>query len=263
MKSLILILIVLFSLKIVGNQKTTTIWNTGQADTIEKGRFEVGIFQPLKYGFTNSIEFSTYPLVNFIMPNFSIKKNYLKKYKWSLSSEHFISYPTLLLKLISKKGVGGLLPSTAKENIPQQIYTEHSIMFSYNLSKYFIITPKISVSIPIIFNSYKKFPTIDMFLLYPRTAPFHGDFVYTLSLDIDGLIWNKLYYSIDLDYYNNLAINIYNSEGIGSSYEHKFMLIWKNSKTFSIYAGYKLIYGNYPYGSQLNIVPLVDLAWGF
>jgi hypothetical protein len=197
------------------------------------------------------------------MPNFSLKKNYIRTTKWSLSSQHFISYPTLLLKLISKKGVGGLLPSTAKEKIPQQIYTEHSIIFTYNLSKYFIITPKVSISIPIIFNSYKKFPTIDMFLLYPRTAPFHGDFVYILSLDIDGLIWYKLYYSIDIDYYNNLPVNIYNSKGIGSTYEHKFMLIWKNSKAFSIYAGYKLIYGNYPYGNQLNIMPLADLAWGF
>jgi len=263
MKSLLMLLIAFFSLIVVGNQKATTYWNTGQADTIEKGRFEVGIFQPLRYGLTNDIELSTYPIMDFIMPNFSVKKNYIKNTKWSLSSEHFTSYPTLLIKMISKEGIAGLLPSTAKEDIPQQIYTEHSIIFTYNLSKYFIITPKVSVSIPIIFNSYKKFPTIDMFLLYTRTAPFHGDFIYTLSLDIDGQIYKSLYYSIDFDYYNNLPINIYNSEGISSNYEHKFMLIWKNSPNFSIYAGYKLIYGNYPYGSQLNIVPLIDFAWGW
>jgi hypothetical protein len=295
MKSLLIILIVLLSLNVVGkstkNNKCSGVicalycyddfkknadgcpicscndindyWNQGQANTIKENRFELGIFQPLRYGLTKNLELSTYPLINFVMPNIAVKKNWLKEKSWSFSTEHFISYPTLLLQLVSREGIAGLLPETAKENIPQQIYTEHSLIFTYNLSKYFVITPKVSVSIPIIFNSYKKFPTIDMFLLYTRTAPFHGDFIYTLSLDIDGKIYSRLYYSIDFDYYNNLPINIYNSEGIASTYEHKFMLVWKHSLTFSIYAGYKFIYGNYPYGSASNLVPLLDLAWAW
>ena len=55
------------------------------------------------------------------------------------------------MKLISKRGIGGLIPETKKDNIPQQIYTEHSAIFTYYLSKYFIITPKVSLSIPILF----------------------------------------------------------------------------------------------------------------
>jgi len=259
MKLFFIVVILSFPVFLNGDEYFTP----GRAETLKKGRFEVGVFQPLRYGFRDDIEVSTYPLMNFIMPNFSVKKKYFQTSKMVFSSEHFISYPTLILKTISKRGIGGLLPETRKENIPHQIYTEHSVIFTYRFSKYFIMTPRISISLPLIFDN-KKFSDIDMFLLYTRTASFHGNLIYTLSLDLEGKIYKKLYYCIDFDFYNDLGISFYDyADGIAANYEHKFYLQWKQSKKVSYLIGYKMVFGDYPYGKQFNILPLFDISFGF
>ena len=233
----------------------------GTAETLKKRRMEVGVFSPLRYGLKKDLEIKTYPLMNFIMPNLAIKKRYLTKNKIVLSSEHYFSYPTLIMKLISKRGIAGLLPETQKDKIPQQIYTEHSLILTYTYSDYLIITPKISLSLPLIYKN-KNFTQLDMFLLYNRTAPFGGDLVYSLSFDIDGKIYKKLYYCLDFDLYDDLPFKLYSdAKEINTVYEHKFYLIWKQNENIAFLLGYKLVYGNYPYGRILNVLPLVDIIF--
>ena len=259
-----LVILFLISTSILfAKEKDNKYWNLGMAPTIEKGRFEVGLFQPLRYGITDTLEISTFPLFAFVLPNVTIKKNYINREKLSFSTEHSLLYPTLGLSLVSKNGIAGLLPHTSK--IPQILVFDNSALATYKLSKYFIVTGKINLSIPIIFTDVKdeEFPVVDMMLLYPRTASYQGMIVYNLSLDIDGLIAGDFYYTVDLDLYNSLIS--YSDKSMNLNIETKLLITWKYSDCFALFLGVKHIIGDYPgtKSKTLSVVPLFDLSWAF
>jgi len=46
------------------------------------------------------------------------------------------------------------------------------------------------------------------------------------------------------------------------AFEHKGLLSWQKSHRFQFCLGYKLCYGQYPFGSQWHLLgPLLDLQW--
>ena len=256
----IIFIFFIFSAVLFAN--TDQSWNLGQASTIEKGRLETGVFLPLRYGITETLEVSTFPLFDFIMPNVTIKKNFVnKKDKLYFSTEHSFLYPTLALKLVSKRGIFGLLPETSK--IPQIISTEHAFILTYKFSDYFVVTTRAGLFVPIIFNSVKDedFPELDMMLLYQRTISYKGLLVYNLSLDIDGKIFSNFFYGVDVDFYKSIPAE---GKELPLNIESKILLTWKSSKDFAIFLGAKFIWGDYPGGkADLTILPLFDVAFTF
>jgi hypothetical protein len=47
----------------------------------------------------------------------------------------------------------------------------------------------------------------------------------------------------------------------GFAFEHKNLLTWALSGRTDIQVGYKLIYGEYPFGGQWHLLPLLDILW--
>ena len=45
------------------------IWNSHSAHTLVPGRIEIGLFQPLRYGYNQFTEFSIHPGWFFLIPN--------------------------------------------------------------------------------------------------------------------------------------------------------------------------------------------------
>ena len=45
-------------------------------ENLPKGKFEVGLFQPLQYGLSEKIEISTHPVLMFFIPNFAVQKSH-------------------------------------------------------------------------------------------------------------------------------------------------------------------------------------------
>ena len=43
--------------------------------------------------------------------------------------------------------------------------------------------------------------------------------------------------------------------------EHSIQLEWNKHSGFSLLAGYKMIYGEYPFGTQAHIFPAFDMVW--
>jgi len=41
------------------------------------------------------------------------------------------------------------------------------------------------------------------------------------------------------------------------------LLVWSKNEKFRILLGYKLVAGEYPYGSQAHIFPAVDFQFGW
>jgi hypothetical protein len=47
------------------------------------------------------------------------------------------------------------------------------------------------------------------------------------------------------------------------AFEQKGLLVWSKSKKFRLLVGYKLIAGEYPFGSQAHLLPALDLQFGW
>ena len=70
-------------------------------------------------------------------------------------------------------------------------------------------------------------------------------------------ITDKISYLIDYDMY--LMPN-----GRGRyAFEQKGLIAWERTEKFRILFGYKLIAGEYPFGTQAHFLPLLDLQFGW
>ena len=74
-------------------------WNTHSAHIIDKGRWEIGLFQPLRYGYSNFSEFSIHPGWFLVMPNLEIKESQADFLGFITASQYKIIYPTPLFEV--------------------------------------------------------------------------------------------------------------------------------------------------------------------
>src|SRR3972149_5786763 len=102
----ILIHILLTIILIILTQKTypqEERWTLGTADNLDKFHFEIGAFQPARFGLTNKIEFSTLALSNIFVPNLSLQKQWWER-KILIATKHGIYYTKPGLNMARKTG---------------------------------------------------------------------------------------------------------------------------------------------------------------
>ena len=85
------------------------LWDLHSAYPMPKGRWEVGIFQPMRYGLNEGLEYSTHPLLFFVMPNISLKISQKDIGGYKTATRLKVFYPTPLLNMVARKGIGGLI----------------------------------------------------------------------------------------------------------------------------------------------------------
>ena len=73
-------------------------WLPGTAHTLPKGRWEIGFFQPVRWGQSENREISFYKLTSLLMPGVTIKQRWGQPNSWTISTTHSLDYPTPLLK---------------------------------------------------------------------------------------------------------------------------------------------------------------------
>ena len=73
-------------------------WKSHSAKILPKKRFEVGLFQPFRYGYSETLEYSTYPLWFFVMPNMTLKKSHdiFLDIMWQVDGLYFIPVQYLI-----------------------------------------------------------------------------------------------------------------------------------------------------------------------
>jgi hypothetical protein len=247
------LLIVLFSLSVLLGQETNTkLWSEGSAYILPKKRIELGLFQPLRYGQSERIEWSTHPIYFFIIPNLNIKWFHGFYDDVAIASRYSIYYPTMLLRTISREGTGGII--SPEFEIPQMIGFNGEALFSKRLYENTILTAKLGLAFGVKFGGLDERTTIDLPLVYNRLAVFYHGYQLRGGVDLDGHLYKRWYYSLDMDYF--YIPNIDHNK----TFEHKGLLIWQKSEKTRLTIGYKLIYGEYPFASQWHLfIPLLDI----
>ncbi len=249
-KLLLLSISVLFIFSITKAQKFELSSNT--TSVLEKGEKEVGVFSPLKIGLKNASEISVHPIFLFIIPNIAYKKQWKSTDKFTFTSKHQLTYPTLLLNLLSKEGIGGILPSTTKN--PQLFKFNNSVLIGKTVANQ-NLTFNLGVDFTLALGN-STYKDIEFSVAYPRTYSFNNLFTPYLGMDINGNIVSGLYYDASVNLF------LFLKENKGFMVEPKFQLAWKKEK-WAIKAGTLLSYGQYPYGRDFLAYPVFDFMFSF
>ena len=230
-------------------------WSSGTAYTLPAGRLETGLFQPLRYGWSEAFEVSSHPLVSVLMPNIALKWSHDQICGFFLTTQHNVYYPTPLLRTLSRKGTGGLI--SPEFTIPHMISFYNGILLSKQITGCLLFTHKMGISIAVKSGSLDERTTIDLPLVFPRLAVYYHGYGLRTGDDLQIKIAGRSSFLIDVDVF------FFPGAQENFAFEHKGMFLWNKSDRIQFFFGYKLVYGEYPFGKQWHLGPLLDIQWAW
>jgi hypothetical protein len=231
---------------------------SGSAYALPAGAFEVGLFQPLRYGLGREVELSTHAALNLVMPNLALLKTWGQVGPMRWASRHALYYPTGLLQLVAREGTGGILPEETR--VPHIIMLGNEARLSWAFAAQHLLTARAGVTVAAALGR-ANLSSIDLPLVWPRLAPVFNYAAFVVGADLDGVLCGPLDYFADLDLYLI-------PDGRGPvAVEQAAALRWRVSETFAAMVGTKLVFGTYPapggFRSQWHLLPIADLTWRF
>ncbi|MFQ6673719.1 MAG: hypothetical protein ACE5GH_02905 [Fidelibacterota bacterium] len=243
-------------------------WSSGTAYTLPEGRLEMGLFQPLRKGQSDNVEWSTHPVLFLQIPNVVVKISHRPIHGWGTATRHSLVYPTPLLRRLRIKGfgiqalsdmdVGGIITSDPDvPQIPHMISSRNEIILSRNFGPSILISGKAGIALAIRGGELDDRTTIDLPVVFPRLGVFYNGYGLNFGLDILRRITKRLNYLVNGD------ILLLPGSDENFAFEHKGLFIWTKSERFRMVIGYKLVFGEYPFGTQWHLLPLFDLQWGW
>ena len=225
------------------------------AYSLENGVRKMGVFQPRIYGMKNNVEVSTHPILFFIKPNFRVKKFHREINGFGLAYRYSFDYPTYLLRILQKDGIGGLLandPDVGK--VPNLIVLQGEWLATKKMSNY-SLTGKLGLSTCLGCKLDNRH-LIDYDLAYPRMALYHYGIGSNMGLDWDYTLSEIISMKVDMDLLFLPEEHAF--------IEHKFLFYYTFSEKYTLSGGYKFCYGYYPFSKEQglwNLFPLLDLSW--
>tara|TARA_B100000029_G_scaffold514426_1_gene617179 strand:+ start:8848 stop:9600 length:753 start_codon:yes stop_codon:yes gene_type:complete len=212
----------------------------------------LSIFQPKTYYPNNRLELSTHPILFLIIPNLNIKKYHGKFYNIYFASRYSFLYPSNLLRLIQKDGIGGILSNDPNINIINNMYV---LKNEGLLSKIFTkssLTGKLGFSICYSCNLDDR-NIIDYPIIYPRMLLYKHGFSANSGLDWDYSFSENIQLKFDIDLIIVPDNQIF--------FEHKSIVNYQFNKKHTLNLGYKVTHGNYQFGRRWDLFPLIDLSY--
>jgi len=229
----------------------TKKWDAHSAYLLPQKRWEMGLFQPFRYGYSESIEYSVHPLWFFIMPNFSLKKSRDDIAGFTSASQYKIVYPTPFLNMIAKEGIMGIIAPDFQ--MPPMLGLSASWLMSKNMSGV-DLTLNGGLDLGFSFGDLDTRSTIDLPLVYHRLGVYYNNWGFHTGLDVQKKISEKIGALADID--------LILLPGLNGNYslEHKLLISWNKSEHFRVLTGYKFVMGEYPYGSDMRLLPYIPMA---
>lgn len=236
-------------------------WPSGSAYLLPQGHWEVGLFQPLRYGYSNTLEWSTHPLLNLKIPNFRVTVAHDSWRGWARANRYSAYYPTPLMRwlqsplktILGDEDLGALIPP--EHTIPPLLAVHFDALISKLRPEGILVTNKAGVGIGIGSGPLDSRTSIDLPLVYPRLSLFYNRVLLRLGTDLSGVLTGHWRYLLDYDLFLMPG-----GEG-RYAFEHKGLLVWYKSSRFQVTLGYKLTAGEYPFGVQAQLFPLLDFQW--
>ena len=249
------LLVALLPLGASAAQPRHSDWDLETARTLPPGRLTVGVFAPLRWGVTESLELSTHPLWNLVVPNLAAKVALPGSLDWDVALEFGLSHPTPLLHLLSVEGTGGVLPADA--SIPDLLALDVHAFFTYRIARRQALTFRFGGRMVEAFGP-RNFPTIDYPFVYGQTAPYVTGMGMDLQVAATGRLFGDFGYRADLTLYV-----IPRSDG-PFTLEQSGAVFYELGERWRLKLGYKFVAAQMPYGFDVTPpMPLVDAEVAF
>jgi len=249
-----IILIIISSVILFSTQAQQVKWSNNSTDVLESGRKEIGLFSPLVFGLKDTMQISIHPVWFFIIPNIELKRYWKNAGFADISTIHSVTYPTLLYKVIARRGTGGILPEPSV--IPQMFKINNAIIARRKFNNNINLSLKLGIDMTFAFGS-SDFPDIEFPVVYPRTYSFNNFLTPYAGINLTGKIYKSFYYD------NNLSLFLLTTHNRGYIIEDEFKIQWNLSDKFAIKAGTIYTYGDFPFGKHSKFLPVFDLMFGF
>jgi hypothetical protein len=248
------------------------IWSDGSARTIPHSRFEMGFIQtPARYGLTDDIELSGYLLWEVLVPNLDLKKYWTTTNGFIISTTHSLYSPTPLLRYVAKERIGGLLPPD--NYIPLFLVFDSFGIVSYEFLHLHTATARLGGKFAFAINDrtnehpdYERLQTIDYPFIFSKTAFLTKTPAFSpeIGFAINGPLIGNLDYATKFNlYFFGIRDNLRAENKTCWAFEPSAIVIWNVSNSFACHLGVIYSLGNYPFGSNWVIYPLLDLKIGF
>ena len=252
-----LIIIILLTASYAMSQRPSdqSYWTGGTALTLPDNRFEVRLFGHSGYGITDRLEISAHPIMFWLMPQVKVKYRWSGKEDLILTSEHELNYPTLLLNVLSRKGIGGMI--SPEFNFPQMISLYNGLLVTKKISRNSLLTGKTGIIFAIRTGDIDERSTIDLPVIYPRFATYYHIPVINPGIDFRGKLFSSIGGQIAAECF------IVPAADENFFFENKGLLTWTLKTSWQFLAGYRLCYGTYPFGSQWHLLPAFEVIAGF
>jgi hypothetical protein len=244
-----------------------TPWSAGTAYALPTGRWELGLFQPLRYGLSPKVELSTYKLTTLLMPTVIVKLAREEWRGWDRALRFTLSYPTpLMRKLQSPLGMklGGpdkFALISPEFEIPSMLLVSSELFLTRNSAFRSLLTTKAGATFALGSNGLDDRTSIDLPLIYHRLGVLYSKVGFRLGIDLLCSLtshWSVL-----------LGGDLFLLPGLPGdlALEHKGLLLRSKGKRFKFSLGYKLVVAKYPDGYpnksrvQWHLFPLLDMIW--
>ena len=189
----------------------------------------------------------------FFIPNLSIQKRHPSWAGLAVTSRHSLVVPTPLLKMVTKRGVGGFI--SPEFDIPLMVALKNEVQLKRTLNDSWKIIGKTGLTIAYSSEELDERTTIDLPVIFQRLGVFYNGYGANFGLAFTGTLLPKLSILTDFD------MLLLPGFGEAFAFEHKNLLTWALSNRTSVQVGYKLVYGEYPFGAQWHLLPLLDILW--
>ncbi|HNW71290.1 MAG TPA: hypothetical protein PKI01_12855 [Bacteroidales bacterium] len=256
MKKIIVCIIALLIVQELAAQSTPLLnrWSHRTAYLMRKNKYESGLVQPFRYGISNRVEISTNVLQNFVVPNAGVKVFIADVKGFHMASEHGFQYNSLLFKLLSRKGTGGIL--SPQFTFPNMFTLSSAFLVTKQVFDTAYVTARAGFFLGMHDGELDPLATVDFPVIYPRTSHLFNTCTFRLGADIRGKIKRSWSYMFDLQFYV-LPVKEHNffMENTGT-------IMCNLGKNARFKGGYKLCYGDYPFGKQWHLLPTIDIVFG-
>lgn len=235
-------------------QAEPILWSSGTAYTLPQGRWEDGLFQPLRYGLSDTKELRLNPVLGQLAPHVTLKISRRPIGSWQRAYRYGILSPTPLLRLLQRRGTGGFLPvDPTIGDVPWMVMIRQEALFSRPWSRG-LLTLKGGVAVSLGGSDLDSRLQIELPVIYPRLALYHGGYLLNFGLDVSAELSPRLIVLGDVDLLLTPALD-------GPAWEHKGLILFNKSDRFQLLGGYKLTFAPYPWGTQWHLIPLFDLQF--
>jgi hypothetical protein len=230
-------------------------WSYNTAHLMPAGKWESGILQPFRYGITNQMEIRANALLFPMLPNVGLKFSRGKINEYTLASEHILSYPTLFLNIVSRKGIGGLI--SPEYDFPFIFSISNSLLISREITPSILATGQAGFVFALRGEKPDPQATIDLPLFYPRMAHYYEGATVRLGAAVKGRLCDKWLYE------EGVQVFIITRPENNFFFENTGTLMWAVGKSLRIRGGYVLAYGKYPYvNPKWQLWPTLDFVFG-